>query len=157
MAEKLPPKASYMSKHIHVERAATLLASGVESDLSYAALELRMAMEAIAYEKLRLYAPRLPESIFDKMWQPPQIMKALLEFEPWAMENKTISNARTDEDGSSTEQVIIGEHFSFKLQWLRKAYNTVGQFLHTPTPKQAEQTILTKATSLSKNLFTIFD
>lgn len=139
-----------MNKHIHVLRAATLLASEVESDLPYAALELRMAMEVIAYEKLRLYAPRLPESIFDKMWQPPQIMKALLEFEPLAMENKTISSVRTAEDGSSTEQVVLGEHFSFKLKWFRKAYNTVGQLLHTPTPKQAEQTTLTKATDPTK-------
>jgi hypothetical protein len=54
-----------MDKRLHLAAAETLLASGRERELIYAALEMRMTIEEIAYEKLRLYAPRLPASVLD--------------------------------------------------------------------------------------------
>ncbi|MDO8502146.1 MAG: hypothetical protein Q7S20_09915 [Gemmatimonadaceae bacterium] len=108
-----------------------------------------MAMEVIAYEKLRLYAPRLPAAVLDK-WQPPQAMRALLEFEPLATQNKRMRMARTTEDGTPLGPWIdLGEHRSFNVSWLRKAYNKLGSFLHVPSPRKAAQGIATAAAASS--------
>lgn len=123
-----------MDKRTHASRAKSLLDAGDDTDLPYVALELRMAMEAIVYEKLRLYAPRLPADVLGT-WQPPQAMRALLEFEPQAAANKRMRIAREDADGQPQEWHEMGEHRSFKLAWLRKSYNKVGSLLHIPSPK----------------------
>lgn len=126
-----------MHKRVHVARAGVLLESGDDEKLAYAALELRMAIEAIVYEKLRLYAPRLPSEVLEK-WQPPQAVRALLEFEPLATENKIIRFAREDYPGGPTgEWRTLGAHRSFKLPWLRQAYNRLGNLLHLPSPRSA--------------------
>jgi len=89
-----------------------------------------MTIEEIAYEKLRLYAPRLPTSVLDK-WQPPQAMKALLEFEPRATDNfRARFCAETEFGVPSGEWQELGEHRSMKLSWVRKAYNKLGNYLH---------------------------
>ena len=126
-----------MHQRTHAARAATLLESGGDEALRYAALELRMAMEAIAYDKLRVYARRLPSEVLDK-WQPPQAMRALLLFEPRAMHSKRVRYAAQGPDGQPPGPWIeLGEHRSFDITWLRKAYNKIGSYLHQPAPFRA--------------------
>jgi hypothetical protein len=129
-----------MNRREHVSRAEALLASGESHDLAYAALELRMAMETIAYEKLRLYAPRLPEEVLSK-WQPPQAMRALLEFEPDAMKERGLRIAVNGPDGKPVGPwQDLGVARSFRLDWLRKNYNKLGNLLHVQSPKAKEAT-----------------
>jgi hypothetical protein len=92
-----------MDKRAHVARATELLDKADDALLPYAALELRMAMEAIAYGKLRAFATRIPTSVLDK-WQPPQAMRALLEFEPHALSKHAgpLRGADTDRRTDST-------------------------------------------------------
>lgn len=113
-----------MNKRDHAKRAGELISSGIDTDLRYAALELRMAMEVIAYEKLRFYAARLPAAVLET-WQPPQAIKLLLELEPEALYDKQFRIAEQHSEGSETGRVIFaGEHFSFKLPWLKKSYHS---------------------------------
>jgi hypothetical protein len=122
----------------HVQRARKLLASSDAFAVSYAALELRMAIEAITYDKLRVYAPRLPAAVLEK-WQPPQAMKALLQFEPWAASNSRLRFAeQRGETGELGPWIDLGEHRSFGVTWLRKAYNSLGSMLHAPSPRQSQ-------------------
>jgi len=115
------------------ERAKRLLASGDDSVLRYVCLELRFCLEAIAYEKLRTYTKRLPKEVLEK-WQPPQAVRALLEFEPLADQNFTLRVSMESEPGVPTgEWVTLGTHRTFKLSWLRKTYNRLGNLLHVPT------------------------
>lgn len=126
-----------MTAEDHIKRARALLASPDPGVVPYAALELRMAMEAITYDKLRAYAPRLPLTVLDT-WQPPQAMKALLQFEPRAGSNIRVRFAEElDDKGALGPWVNLGEHRSFDSDWLRKAYNSLGSVLHIPTPRQA--------------------
>ena len=123
-----------MDKRTHLAAAEELLATALDRNLVYAALELRMTIEAIAYEKLRLYAPRLPVAVLDK-WQPPQAMRALLEFEPRATDNFRLRISAEAEYGvPSGDWQELGEHISLKLRWVRKTYNKLGNYLHVPTP-----------------------
>src|SRR5262245_42333641 len=106
-----------MHKRAHVSAARRLLDSGDAGLLPYAALELRMAMEAITYDKLRAHAHRLPSDVLDK-WQPPQAMKALLEFAPHAADERVVAFGLQPGPGVPAEQRRpIAEKRSFDLEW----------------------------------------
>jgi hypothetical protein len=123
-----------MAKRIHVRNAKRLLQQNDEDYFRYAALELRLAIEAIAYEKLRLYAPRLPGSVLDK-WQPPQAFRALEEYEPRSIHSFRLRIAKEIEPGvPGPEWHELGEHRSFDLRWLRKTYNKLGGLIHKKAP-----------------------
>jgi hypothetical protein len=85
-------------------------------------------MEAVTYEKLRAYAPRLPPDLLSR-WQPPQLVKALLDLEGDADQEYTIAIKPT---GSTQPMQIIGEHRTFATQWVRKHYHNIGSYLHAP-------------------------
>jgi hypothetical protein len=119
-----------MSKLDCLKRAKALLATGDEPSLRYAALELRICMELITYEKLRDYSSMIPEAVLEK-WQPPQAVKALLEFEPHADQSYVLAFGRQSAPGVPAETMtILGEHKSLNYKWLRKHYNKIGNALH---------------------------
>jgi len=90
-------------------------------------------MEAIVYEKLEAYSKYVPDVVFEK-WQPPQALKALLQFEPDADENIRVRIAPEVEFGVPSEGpwTELGEHKTLKLKWLAKNYNRLGNYLHVP-------------------------
>ncbi len=103
--------------------------------LRYVCLELRFCLEAIIYEKLRLYFRRVPTEVL-KRWQPPQLLQALLELEPEADQDFVLRISReTDVGVPSGEWVTIGGHRALKLGWLKKHYNKLGNLLHVLPPE----------------------
>ena len=117
------------------KRAKNMFDKGDDLLLHYVSLELRFCIEAITYDKLRLYAKRLPQDVLE-IWQPPQALRALLEFEPYVDEDFTLTISPESEPGVPTGNwTTLGEHRTFKLSWLRKYYNKIGSFLHVPTPR----------------------
>lgn len=52
-----------LDKHSCLARATALLAAPTHENLRYAALELRLCIEAITYEKLRTYSNMVPLSV----------------------------------------------------------------------------------------------
>jgi hypothetical protein len=141
-----------VSKHDHVRRARNLLDAEDAASLRYAALELRMAIEAIVYEKLRLYAPRLPAAVLDK-WQPPQAMKALTQLEPHAGRPFQLRIAEQPAPGvPGTDFKYLGEHRIFEPGWLRTNYNKLGSFLHRPSARQSRSDAATDIEALRSTL-----
>lgn len=71
-------------------RAIALLASGIDEQLRYAALELRFAMEALTYDRAQAYVQEIPP---DEMatWQPDKVIKVLLKIDPTADSSYTLS------------------------------------------------------------------
>jgi hypothetical protein len=131
-----------MNKTECIDRARSLIATGDEVSLRYAALELRMCMELITYEKLRTYSSMIPESVLKK-WQPPQAVKALLEFEPDADKSYILSFGRQPGLGLPAESMtVLGEHKSLSRGWLRTHYNKMGSILHA----QAKASVLADGT-----------
>jgi hypothetical protein len=113
-------------------RAQSLLAESTPESLRYAALELRLCIEALTYEKLRAFSSMVPEEVL-KTWQPPQAVKALLEFEPRADRTFVLYAGREEEYGKPAKDMkFVGKHSSLRLGWLRKHYNKLGGLLHAP-------------------------
>lgn len=111
-------------------RAQSLLAQSTPESLRYAALELRLCIEALTYEKLRAFSNMVPEEVL-KTWQPPQAVKALLEFEPSADRTFVLYAGREEEYGKPAKEMkYVGKHSSLRLGWLRKHYNKLGNLLH---------------------------
>ena len=121
-----------LTKRECFDRARELVERGDAISLRYAALELRFCLEAITYEKLRASSSQLPASVIKK-WQPPQAVKALLEYEPNADQGFALYVGIQEEYGKpSANMRFIGEHKTFKLEWLRKHYHKLGSLLHFP-------------------------
>src|SRR5450830_563580 len=74
-------------------RAKALLAQGDDQALRYAALELRLTLEAIAYDRLHDYRRDVPPSVYET-WQPPKVLRLLLEIDPRADTPQTVKIAR---------------------------------------------------------------
>jgi DNA-directed RNA polymerase subunit RPC12/RpoP len=113
-----------------LERAQELLARNDDKLLRYACLELRFCIEAITYEKLNVYSGYVPAKVFEK-WQPNHALKMLLQFEPDADENLSFCISPESEPGKPTGNWMnLGEYRTFKLSWLSKNYNKLGNYLH---------------------------
>jgi len=119
----------------YLERARPLLENTSDESLVIAALYLRLAMEALTYRTLEGYSKRVPESVM-QTWQPPQAVRALLQFEPNADQDFTIEIAEGDvPDLTKTEGVVwhhVAKHKALTSKWLRRHYHKVGKLLHAP-------------------------
>lgn len=134
-----------LDKRSCMARAQALLAEATPESLRYAALELRLCIEALTYEKLRAFSKMVPEEVLST-WQPPQAVKALLEFEPNADKTFILYAGRQDKPGEPAKEMkYVGTHSSVRVTWLRKHYNKLGNLLHAPAagnPKPQDLTAL---------------
>ena len=126
------------NKREHLRRAKELIATGQAIDLHYAALELRMCLEAMTYEKLRTFEKYLPPSALEK-WQPPKLLKAMTQFDSGADKSmKLFMGAEAEPGGPAdpAEMKFVGEHKAFGLEWLNKHYSKLGSLLHLQRKRQ---------------------
>jgi hypothetical protein len=108
-------------------------------NLRYAALELRMAMEALTYDRARAYAKEIPPKEM-ATWQPSKVMQALLEIEPAADQSYSVSLGEEPYPGGKPDKMhFLGTETVFSLAQLQKHYHAVGSVLHTPTMHQIEK------------------
>ena len=122
------------------DAASVLLAKRDDCSLRYAALELRRCMEAIVYEKLKVYDVLLPEGSVHQ-WQPSQAFDALIAVEPNAQETCTLSIAIEQEPGAPAAGPYrtIGTDERPKGKWIKKTWNKLGYYLHAEWPFSANK------------------
>lgn len=121
----------------------SLIDKGSESHIRYAALECRLAIEEICYERLRIAHKYIP---LDKVriWQPPKLLKFLFEeVEPSLLGGSklSISAEPTDslkelkrEDYEAMEWVELGEQATLNLPKFSKLYHKISKHLHAKMP-----------------------
>lgn len=120
----------------HLLLAEKELNSGKPERVFYAALELRKAIEAITYDKAHAYKNDLPLETIET-WQPKKVMELLLEIDPHADKGGTISFAPEDGKGNLKGPFKeLGTENVFSLKDIKKNYDALGNFLHTPSIKQ---------------------
>lgn len=119
-------------------RASLEIDSNDPERLKYAALELRMAIESLTYERARGYKSEMAPSAY-QTWQPKRLMQELLEIEPYADQSSSISFGREDTPGEhAKEMTVVGAEKVFDLRAIKANYDALGSFLHTPTLHQLE-------------------
>lgn len=122
-----------------LERAKTEIASNDSDRLKYAALELRMAIEAVTYERAQSYGDELPPSAY-QTWQPKKLMQVLLEIEPRADKPSSIAYGIQDAPREPAKQMtFLGGEQVFGLKAIKGHYDALGSYLHSPTLKQLEE------------------
>lgn len=115
-------------------RAEAHMASGAQEHLRYAALELRMCIEALTYDRAQGYVEVMPLEVI-KTWQPQKLMKALIEIEPLTNEAPTVHFL--DESLPEPSWVLLGEETIFSLQSIEEHIHALGSYVHYPSLEQA--------------------
>ncbi|MGB4107669.1 MAG: hypothetical protein WBK55_07715 [Alphaproteobacteria bacterium] len=123
----------------HLAAAKEELSSGDERRLKYAALEIRMAMEAVTYERAQAYIKDIPPEVYET-WQPKKLMLFLLEADPYADQSSTLSVGIEKEYGvEAKEMKTLGTEHILSLAEIKKNYDAIGSYLHMPTYKQLQE------------------
>jgi hypothetical protein len=119
------------------ERARHLLDNEITlSHLRYAALEIRMAMEALTYERAQSYEDQLPKNVYGT-WQPRKLMQLLLDINPDADQGGTIRiDPQSAPDAPATEFIEMGTETALTMADLKRHYDAIGSYLHMPTVTQ---------------------
>lgn len=120
------------NRHTLLARTEKLLNGDDPLGLRYAALELRMFMETVIYQKSDSFKKHIPEKQF-KTWQVPKLLKILSKFDEFAEKDFGLSYALESSPGVPSESFKkMGEHKTFTVKWLNKNYNKIGGILHFP-------------------------
>jgi hypothetical protein len=119
-----------------LERARVELGTGDDARLKCVALELRMAMEALTYDRAQAFAAELPPTEYDT-WQPKKLLQLLLEIDPLADKDSMLSFGVEEEYGVPTPVMQpLGSEKVLNLATLKRHYDALGNHLHMPTIKQ---------------------
>jgi len=119
-----------------LKSAQSELASDEDQRLKYAALELRMAIESVTYDRALAYKSEFPPHEYET-WQPKKVMSVLLEIDPTADSDSTLSFGIEPSLGQNPETMNpLGTEIVFNLQIIKKHYDALGSYLHAPSLKQ---------------------
>ncbi|KQN04881.1 hypothetical protein ASE85_07805 [Sphingobium sp. Leaf26] len=118
-----------MARH-HAKRAADLLTVPAAS-VAYVAVELRMAIEAIAYGRLQDYIDDIPPRRLNE-WQAPKVLETVACIDPGVAYTRRLM---VEVDAADDEKVwvLLGEDKALSMKSLQGNYHALGNFLHTPT------------------------
>ena len=122
-----------------LEQAKALLQSEKAGDVRYAALELRMALEALTYERAAVYADDLPAAGY-RTWQPKKVLQLLLSMDPHADQGAELAIG-TEETYGQPAKVMqsMGREHVLSLVTIKRHYDALGSYLHFPTMEQHEK------------------
>ena len=122
-----------INKRDCLNRAKELLDSKAHNCVHYAALELRLCIEAMAYEQLTSYRAHIPPTVLETVWQPPQLLKILRQLDPLADQELELSIGPPFVEGNKpaeSEYRSVGKYTPLGYRWLQKHYNKLGSCLH---------------------------
>jgi len=136
-------------------RARVQLASRNSDHLRYAALELRMAMEALTYGKAQAYEAELQPEDYET-WQPQKLLQQILEIDPHADVASTWTFGVEILRGVKPDNMnVIGTDQPLSLTVLKDHYSALGSLLHTPTLRQIRKGKLPDMANLAARCSTI--
>lgn len=148
-----------MRQHARVRltQARTLLAKGDEDSVRHACLELRLAIEYLAYQQLQAYLDEVSDDAMRK-WTPRQVIAEMLEVDPHSDETSSLAVGIEVIPGvRPPEMQFLGEDRRFSLGWANKNHNALGNFLHAPTLHQMESGQVPSAEKMSQKAIYVAD
>lgn len=121
----------------HLQSAKDELSANSDHRLKFAALELRMAMECLTYDRAHGFKDEFPPDEYDT-WQPRKVLAVLLEIDPLADKDSTLAVGAEAVPGvPAASMQSLGSERVLSLGMLRKHYDALGSYLHVPTLKQS--------------------
>lgn len=115
------------------------IGSDDEQRLRYAALDLRMAMEALTYDRALAYKDEFPPSEYEK-WQPRKVMSILLEIDPTADKDCSLAVGVEKEYGVPVpEMQSLGSEVVLSMKVLKQHYDALGSYLHLQSLKNTRE------------------
>lgn len=133
----------------YINKIEALLESEGESDLIYAALECRLALERICYELLKLNLDYVGAETLSK-WQPKHLINSLRDHvDPKITSGRTISMGKkpvSDEDLTldqfkQAEYIELGKTAGIDISEIHSLWNALGSYLHTRMPRKQGEDI----------------
>lgn len=122
-----------------ISEAKESLALVGNSHVRSAALSLRMAMEALAYERASIYNDDLPPDEY-KTWQPRILLKRLVEIDPYAMTSSTVRYGKESTYGKKPKEMkFLGQENVLDMATVKKHYDAIGSYLHIPVLQKFEE------------------
>lgn len=145
-------------------RAKALIVKGDTESVRYACLELRLAIEYLAYQQLQAYLAEVPDEAMRK-WTPRQVIEQMREVDPNADKSSTLFYGKEETYGvPAKEMSVVGEDRRFSLKWANTNHNALGNFLHAPSLHQLEtgqapsaEKMLRKASEIAATVQHILD
>ena len=135
-----------------IDRMQELIDERSSQSLTYAALEARLAIEHLCYERLQISHGYIAHEDL-KRWQPGHIVTQIMkEVDPHVASSFTVSMATapvqsdagewTREDYEQQEYVEIGHQIGFDAKKIGKLWQALGNFLHLRIPKSREDIVV---------------
>lgn len=122
-----------------LKQAKEKLKSPDEDIITYASLDLRMALECLVYEKAMMYEGEISSDQM-RTWQPASLMKYILEIDPNADKSSTLSFKLDSELKDQSEPYkFLGTESVISIKDIKSYYNKLGSYLHVPTAEQLEK------------------
>jgi hypothetical protein len=124
-----------------LKRAKVELASNSPERVLYAALELRLAMEAVTYDRALAFKAEIPPEEY-KTWQPRKLMQVLHDIDPTIGLSSTLAFGLQDDPQTPAppeRMQLMGMDTVFTLQDLKTHYDAIGSYLHMPSLEQVQK------------------
>lgn len=125
------------------KKIRSLVSAGGRENLTYAALEARLTIESVCYDRLRIAHDYISSDDL-KGWQPARVVQSLIaDVDEHIASGYTLSISKspaTDkphdapEDFKGYEYVPIGVQVGFDAKLLGRLWNALGSFLHVRLP-----------------------
>jgi hypothetical protein len=121
----------------HLQSAKNELAAHADQRLKFAALELRMTMECLTYDRALAFQDEFPPKQYET-WQPKKVMSVLLEIDPDADKDSSWAMGTEEVPGQPASTMhSLGSEKVLNMSALKKHYDALGSYLHVPSMKQA--------------------
>lgn len=121
----------------HLHGAKDELSANSDQRLKFAALELRMAMECLTYDRAIAFKEEFPPREYDT-WQPRKVMSVLLEIDPTADKDSSLAFGLEGIPGVPASRMqSLGSEKVLSMSMLKKHYDALGSYLHVQSMKQA--------------------
>ena len=123
-----------------LERATKELEKNDNNRLQYVALDLRMSLECLIYERACNYTEELSGKKLST-WQPKKLLEILLEIDPYVDKSSCIRFGEEVAYGQTPDNMrYLGSERVLSLKEIKDYYDRLGSYLHTPTLDQIART-----------------
>lgn len=134
----------------HLVTAKALISENTDQKLIYAALELRMAIEAISYDRANAIKDDFPPSEYET-WKPSKVISVLLDIDPNADQPSELSFGEEPSPGERPSVMhSLGSDRPLTIREIKEHYDALGSYLHSQTIGQRKKSAKRDLSSLKK-------